>query len=325
MRTDLSLLDRIGHLRPSEIVQAASLISKGGVSIKEISARLAEIVEGAVGDPPSVHEIEDLVVMAADARAVAAKASFSLDELKSSQPAGDKWGLFCDALAGRSMYDIVNSHLPSNSESRIPEFYAQQPVERASVGAPRSRIAANLTGQVSGAIRDGAREMKEQASNVAESAEGLASQAGEKLLSSVEEQKAAAADFVGGIAGAMRRAANEFDKDVPQAAQYIRRAADQIGTVSDAFRRRDLNQLVADVQGFARKQPTAFLGAAVLAGFAVVRFLKTSTAGATAAGDTRATSHSPERSIAAKMSTADSTVVHSVARSPQERVYAQGE
>jgi hypothetical protein len=41
-------------------------------------------------------------------------------------------------------------------------------------------------------------------------------------------------------------------------------------------------KLVADVQGFARRQPTAFLGAAVLAGFAAVRFLKASTAGANA-------------------------------------------
>jgi len=147
---------------------------------------------------------------------------------------------------------------------------------------PGGTSMADLSGQVSGAVREGAREIKEQASNVAESAKGLASQAGEKLLSSVEEQKAAGADFVSGMAGAMRRAANEFDRDVPQAAQYIRLAADRIGTVSDAFRRRDLNQLVADVQGFARRQPTAFLGAAVLAGFAAVRFLKTSTAGASA-------------------------------------------
>jgi len=151
----------------------------------------------------------------------------------------------------------------------------------------------DLSGQVSGAIRESAREVKEQASNVAESAKGLASQAGEKLLSSVEEQKAAGADFVSGVAGAVRRAANEFDKDVPQAAQYIRLAADQIGTVSDAFRRRDLNQLVADVQGFARRQPTAFLGAAVLAGFAAVRFLKTSTAAANASSRSTGTEQSP--------------------------------
>jgi hypothetical protein len=151
----------------------------------------------------------------------------------------------------------------------------------------------DLSGQVSGAIRESAREAKEQASNVAESTKGLASQAGEKLLSSVEEQKAAGADFVSGVAGAVRRAANEFDKDVPQAAQYIRLAADQIGTVSDAFRRRDLNQLVADVQGFARRQPTAFLGAAVLAGFAAVRFLKTSAAAANASSGGTGTQQSP--------------------------------
>ena len=45
-----------------------------------------------------------------------------------------------------------------------------------------------------------------------------------------------------------------------------------------------------NVQDFARKQPTAFLGAAVLIGFAAVRFLKSGT-GATAA----ASSPSPSR------------------------------
>jgi hypothetical protein len=127
--------------------------------------------------------------------------------------------------------------------------------------------------QVSAGVREAA---SEQATTVADSAKDLASKASEKLLNSVEEQKGAGADFVSGMAGALRRAANEFG-EVPQAAQYIRLAANQIDGVSDAFRKRDLNQLVSDVQGFARRQPTAFLGMAVLAGFAAVRFLKTST------------------------------------------------
>jgi hypothetical protein len=130
--------------------------------------------------------------------------------------------------------------------------------------------------QVSGAVQNAAGAAKEQVAGVAESAKNLASQAGEKLISSVEEQKVAGADFVSGMAGAIRRAANEF-AEVPQAQQHIRLAADQIDRVSHAFRERDLNRLVADVQGFARRQPTAFLGASVLAGFAIVRFLKTST------------------------------------------------
>ena len=167
----------------------------------------------------------------------------------------------------------------------------------------------DLKGQVTGAIREGGREMKEQAANVAESAKGLASQAGEKLLSSVEEQKAAGADFVAGMAGAIRRAANEFDSDVPQAAQYIRLAADQIDTVSDAFRRRDVSQLLSEVQGFARRQPTAFLGAAVIAGFAVVRFLKTSAA--TTAGSRSNTG--PHEGAGSR-----STAGHQSGRSPQD-------
>jgi hypothetical protein len=66
-------------------------------------------------------------------------------------------------------------------------------------------------------------------------------------MNTMEDQKAAGADFVSGRAGVMRRVANEFG-DVPQAAQYIRFAAARIDNVSDAFKRRDLNQFLSDVQ-----------------------------------------------------------------------------
>jgi hypothetical protein len=135
---------------------------------------------------------------------------------------------------------------------------------------------ANGSSAFSAVVREAASEVSDHATTVADSAKDLASKASEKLLNSVEEQKAAGAVFVSGMAGALRRAANEFG-EVPQAAQYIRLAANQIDSVSDAVRKHDLNQLVSDVQGFARRQPTAFLGLAVLAGFAAVRFLKTST------------------------------------------------
>jgi hypothetical protein len=149
------------------------------------------------------------------------------------------------------------------------------------VGSSMGSSMSGSNAGAAGAVRQAAGEMKEQTASVTESAKNMASEAGDKLVSAMEQQKAAGADFVRGMAGAMRRAANEFG-EVPQAAQYIRAAADQIDSVSDAFKRRDLNQLVADVQDFARRQPTAFMGAAVLAGFAVMRFLKTSTANPTA-------------------------------------------
>jgi hypothetical protein len=162
-------------------------------------------------------------------------------------------------------------------------------------GTNKGSSASSMAGSATQVVREAASEVSEQATTVADSAKDLASKASETLLNSVEEQKAAGADFVSGMAGALRRAANEFG-EVPQAAQYIRLAANQIDTVSDAFRKRDLNQLVSDVQGFARRQPTAFLGIAVLAGFAAVRFLKTSTgtsAGSSTASHTDYASGSP--------------------------------
>ena len=74
----------------------------------------------------------------------------------------------------------------------------------------------------------------------------------------------------------MRRAAREFDHDLPIAGAYIRKAAAQIEGVSDSIKTGNFNDLVRGAQSFARRQPTAFLGLAVLAGFGAVRFLKSS-------------------------------------------------
>jgi hypothetical protein len=118
-----------------------------------------------------------------------------------------------------------------------------------------------------------ARDLKDKASQTAKE---LVSQAGARLRTSAEDQKAAGADRVSGIADAIRRTADGLEGELPQAAQYVRRAATELQNVSDAVRRRDVTEVVRGVQDFARRQPTAFLGAAVLAGFVAVRFLKTS-------------------------------------------------
>jgi hypothetical protein len=150
--------------------------------------------------------------------------------------------------------------------------------------------AAAMGQQLKQQASDAAKAVKDQANDLAEGAKDMASQAGEKLRDTLTDQKAAGADFVSGIAGAVRRAAGEFDNDIPQAGQYIRRAAEQINGVADAMRRRDMNELMGEVQSFARRQPTAFLGASVLAGFALVRFLKsTASASGTQASGQSAT------------------------------------
>ena len=164
----------------------------------------------------------------------------------------------------------------SSSDRGAKGGFANKP-EVTSTNKGSSPSMAGAGTQVPAPVRHATSNASEEATSLADTAKDVASKASEKLLNSVEEQKAAGADFVSGMAGALRRAANEFG-EVPQAAQYIRLAANHVDSVSDAFRKRDLKQLVSDVQGFARRQPTAFLGIAALAGFAAVRFLKTSTA-----------------------------------------------
>jgi hypothetical protein len=131
--------------------------------------------------------------------------------------------------------------------------------------------------------------VKTQAGNMADSAKEMASDVGSKLRTSMTEQKTVGADYVGNVANIIRRTAYEFDGEMPQAGHYIRKAAAQLDNVSQALRDKDLSEIVGNVQDFARKQPTAFLGAAVLVGFAAVRFLKSSTGNKSSAGNSAAT------------------------------------
>jgi len=121
-----------------------------------------------------------------------------------------------------------------------------------------------------------AEAIKGRASDAMDAAKDMASQATDKLKQTVDGQKNAGADYVGNLADTMRRAAREFDHDLPIAGAYIRKAAAQIEGVSDQIKTGNISDLVSGAQSFARRQPTAFLGLAVLAGFGAVRFLKSS-------------------------------------------------
>jgi gas vesicle protein len=131
-----------------------------------------------------------------------------------------------------------------------------------------------VKGQATELAKTATETVKTQAENLTQSAKDVAADAGEKLRTTLQDQKAAGADYVGNVANIIRRTAYEFDTDIPQAGHYIRKAAAQLENVSEAMRNRNMSEIVGNVQQFARKQPTAFFGAAVLVGFAAIRFLK---------------------------------------------------
>jgi len=155
------------------------------------------------------------------------------------------------------------------------------------LGSKAREIGRDLKSQASDLAQSASETVKNQASKMTEAAREAASEAGEKVKSAVLDQKTAGADYVGNVAEAVRRASYEFDGQLPQAGHYIRQAAAHIDSVSEALRTRDISELAGEVQDFARRQPAAFFGAAVLAGFAAVRFFKSAPEGGSHSGSQR--------------------------------------
>ena len=158
---------------------------------------------------------------------------------------------------------------PDTSTSSPSESLKSFSEQAMSAGRDLKEKASDLAGS-------SAETLKAQASGFADAAKDVASQATDKLKETVSERKGAGADYVGSLADTIRRAAREFDTDLPIAGSYMRKAASQVENVSDSIRTGEFRDVVRNAQDFARRQPTAFLGLAALAGFAVVRFLKSS-------------------------------------------------
>jgi hypothetical protein len=66
------------------------------------------------------------------------------------------------------------------------------------------------------------------------------------------------------------------DQDQGAVAGYAEQAADRLDGAAEYLRQRDVPQLVDEVEGFARRQPAMFLGAAFGLGLLAARFVKSS-------------------------------------------------
>jgi hypothetical protein len=123
---------------------------------------------------------------------------------------------------------------------------------------------------------DFAETSEDKASNLGNEAKKRARQTTDTIKEAVADRKDTGADYVSSLAEAIRRAAREFDNDLPLAGNYMRQAASQIETVAGSMRTADFKASIRNVRSFARRQPTAFLGITALAGFAAVSVLRSS-------------------------------------------------
>jgi len=110
----------------------------------------------------------------------------------------------------------------------------------------------------------------------ADAAKDMASGATDHLQDQVAEQQRSGANFVERFAGNIRNAARAFESDAPFAARGINSAAAYFEDAAEKIRDGSFRDLVDGATDFAKRQPAAFLGISVLAGFAAIRFLKAS-------------------------------------------------
>ena len=121
-----------------------------------------------------------------------------------------------------------------------------------------------------GSLQDASQAAKDQAGEMWNSAK-------QSARSTLNEQQKSAASGIGEFAGALRNAAKQIDGGQnPATARLATQAADALERMSSTLRSKDLDSMLRETERFARAQPALFIGAAALAGFLAVRFLKSS-------------------------------------------------
>ena len=133
---------------------------------------------------------------------------------------------------------------------------------------------AEINQRAGDAMRASADIARDKFKDVADAAKDVASGTAEKLEEQAREKQRSGADFIERFAGNIREASRAFENDAPFAARGITSAAEYVEDAAEKIRNGSFRDLVDNATDFAKRQPVAFLGISVLAGFAAVRFLK---------------------------------------------------
>ncbi|MBS3647335.1 hypothetical protein KEU06_01685 [Pseudaminobacter sp. 19-2017] len=147
-------------------------------------------------------------------------------------------------------------------------------------GGPSGPGRQDPAGSHSGAksTSDNAKEaISDAAHTVSDSAKDAAQSARDKAEEFAEHGKEAGANRIEGFAQVARNTADDLEKQSPEIAGYVRQAADGLERAASSVRGRSVGEFVDMVDDFARRQPAAFFGSAVLAGFVLSRFIKSRT------------------------------------------------
>lgn len=129
-----------------------------------------------------------------------------------------------------------------------------------------------------GGATEQAREQGQQLANQARQQAGkLANRGGEQVKGQLANQKHSAAQRMAPFQTALRETAHQLrNQGQGSSAQYVDRATDQVERFSGYLRETDVDEIIGEVRGVARRRPALFLGGAAALGFLATRFLKSS-------------------------------------------------
>src|SRR5437764_15301585 len=115
------------------------------------------------------------------------------------------------------------------------------------------------TAKIATQVGEAAQDVAEQAKN---SASSLAAEANQTIKGLLNQQLAAGADVVGGVAVSARAAAGSLDESAPQIAGLVRNAADKIESFSHDLRGRSIDEVMEITSDYASRPPLLIFGSA---------------------------------------------------------------
>ena len=172
------------------------------------------------------------------------------------------------------------SDIPSASNSSFSSVPKDDTIDRLAEEANRKAREFESSFENSSTSDTGSSSIGDKTRSAADAvgreASGVANDLKDRALNFAETQKRTGADRLSDVAGAVERAAGEIEQESPDAARYIRQAAQGVQRFSSQMRERDIEDIAAQARDIARRQPLLVFGGAVLAGLAIARFLKSS-------------------------------------------------
>jgi hypothetical protein len=122
-------------------------------------------------------------------------------------------------------------------------------------------------------VRDGM-----QTTDVRETAQNAVNQGKSFLGKQVDERSTLIGQQIGSLAQDLRNVGDQLRESgtVGGAAGYVDQGAELVDRLAQYLQDADSDRLIGDLEQYARQQPLAIAGAALVLGFAASRFLKTS-------------------------------------------------